>query len=111
MKENFFDLLFDPFLNDRTFEVAYARGDKAVGKIEDGFYKVEADVPGVKKEDLKVSVRGRVLKIAGKRGESEVVRTFFLPEGEYGQTKARLENGVLYVEVPLKSADLEIKIE
>lgn len=111
MKDRFFDLLFDPFLGDRTFEVAYARGEKALGRVEDGAYKVEADVPGVKKEDLKVSIRGRVLKVLGKRGENEVVRTFFLPEGEYGQTKAKLENGVLYIEVPLKSAELEVKIE
>ncbi|KAI0520123.1 hypothetical protein KFK09_007594 [Dendrobium nobile] len=78
---------------------------------------VEADLPGVKKEDVKVEVvEGWVLQINGERKEQEekthrwhlhergngkFVRQFPLPENvKVDQAKASLKNGVLSVVVP-----------
>ncbi|WOK93748.1 18.1 kDa class I heat shock protein [Canna indica] len=78
----------------------------------------KADLPGVKKEEVKVEVEeGRVLKISGERSkESEeknnkwhrverssgkFLQRFRLPENaKVDQVKATVENGVLTVTVP-----------
>jgi HSP20 family protein len=78
----------------------------------------KADLPGVKKEEVKVEVEdGNVLVISGKRSREEedkndkwhrverssgqFVRRFRLPENaKVDEVKAGLENGVLTVTVP-----------
>ncbi|KAJ4794345.1 hypothetical protein LUZ62_045591 [Rhynchospora pubera] len=78
----------------------------------------KADLPGVKKEEVKVEVEeGNVLKISGERSKEkeekndkwhrverssgQFMRRFRLPENaKVDQVKAALENGVLTVTVP-----------
>ncbi|XP_043691490.1 18.1 kDa class I heat shock protein-like [Telopea speciosissima] len=78
----------------------------------------KADLPGIKKEEVKVEVEeGRVLQISGERSQEQeeksdhwhrverssgkFLRRFMLPENaKIDQVKAAMENGVLTVTVP-----------
>ena len=114
-------LRFDPF---RELEAA-AGGDYGlfapsfdVKENKDG-YVFRADLPGVKEEDLEISLTGNRLAISGKReqekreqGETYYAsersygsfsRAFTLPDGTDGENvRADLKNGVLQVVVPKK---------
>jgi HSP20 family protein len=88
----------------------------------DAGYQVEADLPGVTKEDVKVSVDGQRVTIEAEvrrtteRKEGETVmhaervvrkyaRSFDLPqEVDDAQAAARLEHGVLTLTLPKKQA-------
>jgi HSP20 family protein len=80
-------------------------------------YVVEADLPGVKEENVEISLTGNVLQISGRRederkeeGEQWYVlernygtftRSFTLPEGADAENvKAEMKNGVLRIEIP-----------
>jgi HSP20 family protein len=114
-------LRWDPF---RELEAA-AGGDYAsfapsfdVKENKDG-YVFRADLPGVREEDLEISLTGNHLAISGHReqekheqGETYYAsersygsfsRAFTLPDGTEGESvKAELKNGVLQVIVPKK---------
>ncbi|GLT67068.1 hypothetical protein SLA2020_394010 [Shorea laevis] len=80
----------------------------------------KADLPGLKKEDVKVEVEeGRILQISGERSKEQeeknkkwhrverssgpFLRRFRLPENaKMDQVKASMENGVLTVTVPME---------
>ena len=93
---------FAPVINTREGEYAY---------------HVEADLPGVKKEDISVDTKDNVLTISGERKHKEEVkkddyyklessygkfqRSFTLPEGvDTENIQASCENGVLEVTIP-----------
>ncbi len=80
-------------------------------------YRIEVDLPGVRSTDLSITAEGRTLRIEGlrqrvRRGGSEqhhvvertcgrFVRTFHLPDdADPGGIHARLDEGVLTVEIP-----------
>lgn len=84
---------------------------------EEKFFQLKADLPGVKKEDVKVEVNGDRLTIRAERKEekeekskkrhvSEIsygsyVRSFTLPQAiDEKKVDAKFENGVLFVTVP-----------
>jgi len=84
-------------------------------------YVFKADLPGVKENDLEISVTGNRLTIGGKREEEKkeegeryysyersfgsFSRSFTLPEGaDLDNIKASLESGVLSLTVPKKEA-------
>jgi len=91
---------------------------------------IVADVPGVNKEDIDVSLQGNLLTVSGKREEEtkrdeenyhmeersfgSFTRSFTLPAGiDVGQLSAELDNGVLRVVIPkgpeAKSQKVQIK--
>ena len=93
---------FNPVVNTREGEFAY---------------HVEADLPGVKKADIKVSVKGKTLTLSGERKHKDEVnkedyhrvessfgkfeRTFTLPDGaDVENITASNEDGVLEIVIP-----------
>ena len=102
-----------------------------VQENEEG-YLLSFDVPGVKKDDLTIEVKGRQLIVSGERREEEEVegsgtyrrersfgrfqRAFSLPEHADGdQVQASHEDGVLHVAIPkvakAKPRKIDIKPE
>jgi HSP20 family protein len=94
-------------------------------------YIINAELPGVKKEDVKVSVENGVLSIAGERKTEKeekgkkyhrveqtygtFMRTFSLPEGSSGEKiSAEFRDGILKVHLPkeekAKAKAIEVKI-
>ena len=103
---------FTPVVNTREGEFAY---------------HVDADLPGVKKKDIKINVKGNVITISGERKEKKEVkekeyqrvetsfgkfeRSFTLPEDVDAENiTASSEDGVLEVVIPkLKSEAKKVK--
>ena len=90
-------------------------------------YLFKADVPGVKNEDLEITIAGNRLQIAGKRdSEHETktdtvyayerqygnfTRTFTLPDGaDLEAAKSELKDGVLTLVIPKKATAQAKKI-
>jgi HSP20 family protein len=86
----------------------YEKDDKTV---------VHAELPGVKKEDISIDVRGNVLTLKGQRSAEEEINeeNYYRKEGSYGsfqrsftlpetlkpeQVKADFKDGVLKIEIP-----------
>ena len=80
-------------------------------------YVVQADLPGVKEDDVEISVNGSVVTVAGKREQEQrdegdqyfaversygtFARSFSLPDGaNLDDVKADLKNGVLTIMIP-----------
>lgn len=87
-------------------------------KEKDGKLLVNAELPGVKKEDVKVHIDGETLVVEGERKQEKeekregyyhsersygkFYRSILLPEGaKTDQTAAQFNNGVLEVSVPI----------
>ena len=121
--------LFDEFFRDFSpgYFVQPLHGDPLPGQVKldvqegEGAFEVQAEVPGVKKEDIQVEVDGNVLSLraevrqedATEGGEGRplrreryygaVARTVQLPaDVDESQCKARYENGVLRLTLPKK---------
>ena len=123
--------LFDDFFRDVApgFYVKPLHGDdlpqpsqiKVDVKESDKAYTVQAEVPGVSKEDIHVSLDGNVVTLRAeiKQQDSQakdekvlrteryygaVARSFQLPqEIDQAQSKAKYENGVLVLTLPKKT--------
>jgi HSP20 family protein len=122
--------LFDDFLKDIApgFYVRPLHGEgvpspsqiKVDVKETDGGYTVHAEVPGVPKEDIQVSIDGNVVSLRAEvrqhdqktEGEKvlrseryfgSVARSFQLPvDVDAAQAKAKYDNGVLTLTLPKK---------
>ena len=125
--------LFDDFFKDFApgFYVRPLHGDglptpsqiKIDVKEDDAAYTVHAEVPGVPKEDINVSIDGNVVSLRAevrqhdqkKDGEKllrseryygAVARSFQLPvEVDAAQARARYDNGVLVLTLPKKQGN------
>lgn len=66
---------------------------------------VSVDMPGVKKDDIKIEVQKNHLFIAGERNHRKYEKTFTLPASiNADKIEAQYENGVLYVAIPKPEA-------
>lgn len=109
------DTVMDPF--SPQVEVSRIRLDI---QETDQAYDVRADIPGVKKEDIKVSVDGRHVSLSvqseqasqqqqegmlwRERRSGQWYRSFGLPqEVDDSQAQARYEDGVLHLTLPKKA--------
>lgn len=127
--------LFDTrrLLKNREEGFSLTEWTPAVDIVEDDKeYTIKAELPGVNKEDVKVTVEGGVLSITGERKEEKeekdkkyhriersygsFVRSFTIPEG--GMTDkigAEFKNGVLKLHLPkdekAKARMIDVKIE
>ena len=98
---------------------------------DDKEYVINAELPGTKKEDVKVSVENGVLSISGERKTEKeekgkkyhrveqtygsFMRSFTLPEGSSGEKiSAEFRDGILKVHIPkderAKAKGIDVKI-
>ena len=115
--------IFDDFLTGFPFTPAFEMGKRLkefnpridVYEDEKNVY-IEADIPGVKKEDIKLEIKEDNLTICGERKKEEVenknyyrserffgsfCRSFSLPDTlDKARVDAKFENGTLQVSIP-----------
>ena len=123
--ENMFEDFFAPFTPLSSLSNLSQEGiiSPRVDLVErDDAFEVEAELPGVKKEDVKVSIDNRRVTIEGeakresaqKEGENVVyaerstrrfARSFTLPtDVDDAAAQAKLENGILILTLPKKES-------
>jgi len=124
--ENMFENMFTPFAQGGA--LSQWQGETAISprlnisETEQAF-EVQADMPGVKKEDVKVAIDHARVTIEGEarreterregenllyteRSASRFVRSFTLPsEVDESGAQARMENGVLTMTLPKKQGN------
>ena len=122
--------LFDDLFHDMAsgFYIRPLHGDPLPSRItldlreSDGGYLLQAELPGVAKEDIHVSLEGNVVSLRAEvrqhdqqtdgekvlRSEryfGQVARSFALPaDVDASQAKAKYDNGVLTLTLPKKQA-------
>jgi HSP20 family protein len=86
----------------------------------------EAEVPGIEKNEIKISMQDNVLTISGEKKRAEVVneKNYFRTERTYGsfkrsftlpsdidveKTEAKFENGVLTISIPKYSVERNVE--
>ena len=120
MVESMFQDFFSPLAQGGQWVGEDALSPRLDVKETEKSYEIQAELPGVNKEDVKVSIDGQRVTIeaecrqANERREGETVvyaertarrfmRSFALPtEVDDGTAQARLENGVLQLSLPKK---------
>ncbi|PIA54528.1 hypothetical protein AQUCO_00900821v1 [Aquilegia coerulea] len=87
---------------------------------------IQTDVPGMKKEEVKIEVEGKVIQICGERNVEKVdekdkwhrverrsgkfIRRFQMPENaNLDAVNATMENGVLTITIPKEEKMPEVK--
>ena len=116
------DNLFDGFFGD-SFMPAFFAGDAQIKvdiKENEKEYIVEADLPGVKKEEISVDLNNDRLTISVTRNEETNIekenyirkerrsgsysRSFYVENVIENQISAKFENGVLSMELPKRES-------
>jgi HSP20 family protein len=117
--QNKMDRIFGDF--DRSFEYGPGMTFRSAGPrtnfYEEGdAFEIRAEVPGIAKDDLNVTLQGNYLEISGsrladtpegykvhrsERGASNFSRSFTLPDDVDAQkVQANLKEGILYLKLP-----------
>jgi len=127
-RADYFGDLVDDLFKGFLVRPMYAEGREQVARIKvdvtekDGAYLVHAELPGVKKEDIQLSIDGAQVTLAAeikrekdaKEGErvlhtermyGKVSRSFTLPQDiDEGAAQAKFADGVLELTLPKKAA-------
>ena len=126
-----FDSMFNRFMAPMRMEMENGALDMRLDVTEvDGKYKVRADIPGFKKEDINVRIDGNIVQIdaaskkqketkeeGGKvlrseRWEGAVSRTFSLTQDvDESKAIAKYEDGVLTLELPKKATSISKRLQ
>lgn len=119
--DRLFDQSFDRFFTGVPAAASIARSPALDVAESEQAYTVRLDLPGVAKDDVKVSIEGRRVSIDAKsaktqerkdgdrvlvreRAESSFARSFVLPvELDQERSNAKLEHGVLTLELAKRS--------
>lgn len=108
-------LFKDPFYNifDEVMDVNnFYKAPQVTVRKEDESYKILMAVPGLTKEDIKISVKEGVLSISYKKEEktdkthfvNNFYKTYSLPDGIIEEDiKGKVENGILILTLPLST--------
>jgi HSP20 family protein len=114
------DSLFENFFNDSVFPAFYSNSGqmKVDIKEKEKEYVVEAELPGINKEDIKLELVDNNLTIAVERNEQvneerenyirkerrqcSMARSFYVENVDNEKVDAKFENGVLSVILPKK---------
>lgn len=132
---------FDSFFNDfeREFNNDRAMSERRSDTFGDfnpavdieeseGMYMISADLPGIKRDDIKIDVNNNTLRISGERrrevkdedssyyerSQGRFVRSFTLPEAiEAKKIEAHFEDGVLRIVLPKTevTAPQQVKVQ
>jgi HSP20 family protein len=79
---------------------------------DDEFYRIQVELPGVKKEDIELSVSDQPFCLRGPRPDLIFLGCYVLAHlVDTGKTKAKFEDGLLNIEIPLKAIQKEKKIK
>ncbi len=127
------DRLFNTFFGRHLTEEAEGTWLPIVDIEEDNeSFVVKAELPGLKKEDVKISVRGNLLTISGERKKEEETknktyhrverlygkfsRTISLPsEVDMSKIKAIYKDGILHITLPkletMKPKEIEVEVK
>ncbi len=117
--DDFFQDFMPAFKNRDTFKIDVKENEKE--------YMVEAELPGIKKEDVNVSLNDNQLTIAVKqskdteekkdnyihreRGFSTMQRTIYLDNASNKGASAKFEDGVLSLKLPKNDSQKIYKID
>jgi HSP20 family protein len=127
---NEFDRLFESFFNPSyEEETALTAFSPAVDVIEhEKEYQIQVELPGMSKDEVKVSVKDNLLSISGEKKREHKVegknyqrtervfgsfqRSFRLPDyAELEKIEAEFKDGVLNIVIPKKKESLAKQIE
>jgi HSP20 family protein len=98
-----FDRLFDDWLTPSTYGLRTDSHFVPACEVEerDDHYLLAIEMPGVKKDDIKMEAVDNQIVISGERRNEKFQRTFALPTGvDEGQIEANYQDGVLQIVIP-----------
>lgn len=101
---DWFDTLFDGLVP--VFETAQGKRDSTVYADDKGNFNLEMELPGIKKDEVKITHENNYLVIQAKSKRKNAEKRTYLPADKWDIDKAEVnyENGLLEVKVPPKQA-------
>jgi HSP20 family protein len=125
--------MFEDFFAPMAAGAGLRQGDTSIPRLDmtetEQAYEVQAEMPGVEKEDLKVSIDHQRVSIEGEcrkanerregqnvvyseRSARKFMRSFTLPgEVDEAAAQAKLENGVLHLTLPKKQGSAARRLD